>query len=40
MAATKAVRAIVKARFEAFGGAGQSARMKAIALDTMVARYH
>ena len=39
MAATKAARAIVKARFEAFGCAGQSTRMKAIPLDTMAARY-
>ena len=39
-AATKAARAIVKARFEAFGCAGQAARMKPIALEAMVARYH
>ena len=39
-AATKAARAIVKARFEAFGCAGQAARMKPVALDAMVARYH
>ncbi len=39
IAATKGARSIVKARFEAFGCAGQAARMKAIPLDAMAARY-
>jgi fructose-bisphosphate aldolase, class II len=38
-AATKAAQAICKARFEAFGCAGQASRMKPVALDAMTARY-
>ncbi|MEO5696727.1 MAG: hypothetical protein ABIQ60_06275 [Burkholderiaceae bacterium] len=37
--AEKAARAIVKARFEAFGCAGHAARLKQVALESMVARY-
>jgi fructose-bisphosphate aldolase class II len=39
-AATKAARAICKARFEAFGCAGQSDRIKPLSLDAMAKRYH
>ena len=38
-AATKAARGVVKLRFEAFGCAGQAAKIKPIALDNMAARY-
>jgi fructose-bisphosphate aldolase, class II len=38
-AATKAARGVVKARFEAFGCAGQGARIKPVSLDAMSARY-
>lgn len=38
-AAKKAARGVVKARFEAFGCAGQASKIKAIALETMAARY-
>ena len=37
--ARKAARGIVKARFEAFGCAGQAARLKPVALEAMVKRY-
>jgi fructose-bisphosphate aldolase class II len=37
--ARKAARAIVKARFEAFGCAGQGARIHPVSLDAMAARY-
>ena len=37
--ARKAARGIVKARFEAFGSAGQAARMKPVSLEAMVKRY-
>ncbi|MBI1423514.1 MAG: fructose-bisphosphate aldolase class II [Gammaproteobacteria bacterium] len=37
--ATKAMRSICKARFEAFGCAGQAAKIKPINLDDMVKRY-
>jgi len=37
--ATKAMRGICKARFEAFGCAGQAAKIKPINLDDMVKRY-
>ena len=40
IAATKAARAICKARFEAFGCAGQAPRIRPIALETMIRRYH
>ena len=39
IAATKAARDIVKARFEAFGCAGQAARMKPVPLEAMIRRY-
>ena len=39
IAATKAARGIVKARFEAFGCAGQAARMKPVPLEAMIRRY-
>ncbi len=39
-AATKAARSICKARFEAFGCAGQSDRIKPLSLDAMAKRYH
>ena len=39
IAATKAARGIVKARFEAFGCAGQAARMKPVPLESMIRRY-
>ena len=38
-AATLAAKAIVKARFEAFGCAGQAARMKPVPLESMIRRY-
>jgi fructose-bisphosphate aldolase class II len=37
--ATAAARGVCKARFEAFGCAGQAPRIKPIALDKMAARY-
>jgi fructose-bisphosphate aldolase class II len=37
--ATKAMSAICKARYEAFGCAGQAAKIKPISLETMQARY-
>jgi fructose-bisphosphate aldolase class II len=37
--ARKAARGIVKARFEAFGCAGQASRIKPVALETMLKRY-
>ena len=39
-AARSAARGICKARFEAFGCAGQAARLKPLPLEKMVARYH
>src|SRR5487761_2271242 len=36
---TKAMKAICKARYEAFGCAGQAAKIKPISLDNMAARY-
>jgi fructose-bisphosphate aldolase, class II len=38
-AATKAAQAICKARFEAFGCAGQASKIKPVSLDAMTARY-
>jgi len=38
-AARKAMKDICKARFEAFGSAGQASKIKAIALDDMALRY-
>jgi fructose-bisphosphate aldolase, class II len=38
-AAKKAARGVVKARFEAFGCAGQGARIKPLPLEAMSARY-
>lgn len=38
-AATVAARSVCKNRFEAFGSAGQAAKIKVIALDIMAARY-
>jgi len=38
-AATVAARSVCKSRFEAFGSAGQAAKIKVIALDIMAARY-
>ena len=38
-AAKNAARAIVKARFEAFGCAGQASKIKPVALEAMAARY-
>jgi fructose-bisphosphate aldolase class II len=38
-AATKAARGICKARFEAFGCAGQAAKIKPVPLDDMIRRY-
>ncbi len=38
-AARKAMKDICKARFEAFGSAGQASKIKAIALDDMILRY-
>jgi fructose-bisphosphate aldolase class II len=37
--ARKAARGICKARFEAFGCAGQAARLKPVPLESMVRRY-
>ncbi len=39
-AATKAAQALCQLRFEAFGCAGQAARLKPLPLDAMMARYH
>jgi fructose-bisphosphate aldolase class II len=33
------MKAICKARYEAFGSAGQAAKIKPISLDAMAARY-
>ena len=38
-AATVAARSVCKSRFEAFGSAGQAAKIKVISLDNMAARY-
>ena len=38
--AKKAARAIVKARFEAFGCAGQAGHLKPVSLEAMANRYH
>lgn len=38
-AAKNAARDIVKARFEAFGCAGQAARIKPVPLEAMIQRY-
>lgn len=38
-AATKAMQGICKARFEAFGSAGQAERIKAVSCDVMAERY-
>ena len=38
-AAKKGARGVVKARFEAFGCAGQASRIKAVSMDAMAARY-
>jgi len=38
-AATKAAKDICKARFEAFGCAGQASKLKPVSLDAMVKRY-
>ncbi|TAN50551.1 MAG: fructose-bisphosphate aldolase class II [Methylococcaceae bacterium] len=38
-ATTKAMKEICKARYEAFGAAGQAAKIKPISLDAMAARY-
>ena len=38
-ATTKAMKEICKARYEAFGCAGQAAKIKPISLDAMVSRY-
>ena len=38
-ASTKAMKAICKARYEAFGSAGQAAKIKPISLDEMAMRY-
>jgi fructose-bisphosphate aldolase class II len=38
--AKKAARAICKARFEAFGCAGQAAKIRPVALEAMAERYH
>jgi len=38
-ASVTAARGICKDRFEAFGCAGQSSRIKPVALDTMAQRY-
>jgi fructose-bisphosphate aldolase class II len=40
IAARSAARGIVKARFEAFGCAGQASRIRPVALEAMAARYH
>jgi fructose-bisphosphate aldolase class II len=36
---TKAMKAICKARYEAFGSAGQAGKIKPISLDSMATRY-
>jgi fructose-bisphosphate aldolase class II len=38
-AATIAARSVCKSRFEAFGSAGQAAKIKVISLENMAARY-
>jgi fructose-bisphosphate aldolase class II len=38
-ASTKAMKEICKARYEAFGSAGQASKIKPISLDSMAARY-
>ena len=38
-AITKAMKEICKARYEAFGAAGQAAKIKPISLDAMATRY-
>ena len=38
-ASTKAMKEICKARYEAFGSAGQAAKIKPISLDDMAIRY-
>ncbi|MGA2188645.1 MAG: class II fructose-bisphosphate aldolase [Steroidobacteraceae bacterium] len=40
IAAKKAARSLCKARFEAFGSAGQAQRITPIALEVMATRYH
>jgi fructose-bisphosphate aldolase class II len=40
IAAKKAARELCKARFEAFGCAGHADRIKPVALEAMVKRYH
>jgi fructose-bisphosphate aldolase class II len=40
IAARKAARGVCKARFEAFGCAGQADRIKVLSMDAMVQRYH
>jgi fructose-bisphosphate aldolase class II len=40
IAAKKAARVLCKTRFEAFGCAGQAARILPIALEVMAKRYH
>ncbi|HPQ94904.1 MAG TPA: class II fructose-bisphosphate aldolase, partial [Thiolinea sp.] len=37
--ATKGMKAICKARFEAFGSAGNAGKIRPVALEDMVARY-
>ena len=39
IAAKMAARGIVKARFEAFGCAGQASKIKPVALEVMAKRY-
>ena len=38
-ASTKAMREICKARYEAFGSAGQAGKIKPISLEAMATRY-
>ena len=38
-AATIAARSVCKNRFEAFGSAGQAAKIKVVSLDVMATRY-
>jgi fructose-bisphosphate aldolase class II len=38
-ASTKAMKEICKARYEAFGCAGQAGKIKPISLDAMASRY-
>jgi fructose-bisphosphate aldolase, class II len=40
IAARNAARGIARQRFEAFGSAGQAARIRPLPMDAMVARYH